>query len=163
MDKESRTLIMTLTSEVRLSNKTLFFSIGHWFTLVRGTSSENITYVILFLKTHCGCSFLPYLLKFCWVSRKFFKTVSLPMTPISGMFGLLWDLIFHGNTTRRGFYYRRGSLPRRGLLPSRGSLTSTGTYEHQGLMGLSSSSERKLRGICASGVSVLGLVPQFEA
>ena len=79
---------MTLTSEVRLSNKTLFFN----RSLVHSSARDQ-------LRKYHLCDFisedtlwvqiLPYLLKFCWVSRKFFKTVSLPMTPISGMFGLL--------------------------------------------------------------------------
>ena len=97
---------------------------------------------------------LPYFLKFAGFPRNFW-TVSLPLTPISEIFGSPWDLIFHRNTTRRGSHYRRGSLPRRGFLHSRGFLTSTGRYEHQGLMGLSSSFGRKLRGIRASGGSML--------
>ena len=60
--------------------------------------------------------------------------MSLPLTPISEIFGPLWDLISHRNTTRRGSHYRRGSFPRRGFLLSRGFLTSIARYEHQGIV-----------------------------
>ena len=88
MDKESRTLIMTLTSEVRLSNKTLFFN----RSLVHSSARDQLRKYHLcdsISEDTLWVQILPYLLKFCWISRKFFKTVSLPMTPISGMFGLL--------------------------------------------------------------------------
>ena len=151
MDKEYRAEILTLTSEVRLSDKTLFFNRSLVHSSARDQFRNYHQCGFISEDTILWVQILPYFLKFCWISRKFFKTVSLPLTPISEIFGSPWDLIFHRNTTRRGSHYRRGSLPRRGFLHSRGFLTSTGRYEHQGLMGLSSSFGRKLRGIRASG------------
>ena len=89
MDKEFRAEFLTLTSEVRLSDKTLFFN----RSLVHSSARDQ-------LRNYHQCGFisedtilwvqifaLPF--KILLDFQKIFKTVSLSMTPISGMFGLL--------------------------------------------------------------------------
>ena len=89
------------------------------------------------------------------------------MTPISEIFGSLWDLISYRNTTRRGSHHRRGSLPKRGFLHMRGSLhehlgtRAPGTSGHIVFLRRGSYAALVLAGGPMSGVcsSVWGLFP----
>ena len=79
---------MTLTSEVRLSDKTLFFNRSLVHSSARDQLRNYHQYGFISEDTIVGADFaLPskILLDF----QKIFKTVSLSMTPISGMFGPL--------------------------------------------------------------------------
>ena len=87
-DKENLAEILTLTSEVRLSDKTLFFNRSLVHSSARDQLRNYHQYGFISEDTIVGADFaLPskILLDF----QKIFKTVSLPMTPISGMFGPL--------------------------------------------------------------------------
>ena len=89
MDKENLAEILTLTSEVRFSDKPYFLN----RSLVHSSARDQ-------LRNYHQCGFisedtilwvqifaLPF--KILLDFQKIFKTVSLSMTPISGMFGLL--------------------------------------------------------------------------
>ena len=71
MDKESRTLIMTLTSEVRLSDKTLFFN----RSLVHSSARDQLRKYHLcdsISEDTLWVQFLPYLLKILLDLQKIF-------------------------------------------------------------------------------------------
>merc|ERR1711867_53180 len=73
MDKESRALIMTLTSEVRLSDKTLLFNRSLVHSSARDQLRKYHLCDSISEDTILWVQFLPYLLKFCWISRKFLR------------------------------------------------------------------------------------------
>ena len=154
MDKESRAQIMTLTFEVRLPDKTLF-SIGHWVTLVRGTSSEIITNVvfisedtILWVQIFCPTissnlldsqkfldSVYPLFLKYLVLSETLFLIEILRgEDPTTGEDLFLGEDSFFREVSSRAVRAPGNRLPLR----------------------------RKLRGIRASGIFCVRSVPQSE-
>ena len=158
LDKENLAKILTLTSEVRFSDKTLFFNRSLVHSSARDQFRNYDQFGLISGDTLLWVQNLPYFYKICWVFQKFLDSVSTIDAYFWNIWYSFWGPNSKRNTTRRGSRHRRGSLPRRGSLHTRGSL-----HEHLGTRAPGISGHivflrgRKLRGICASGGSMSGV------
>ena len=76
MDKEFWAEILTLTSEVRLSDKTLFFNRSLVHSSARDQFRNYHQFGLISEDTLLWVQNLPYFYKICWVFQKFLDSVS---------------------------------------------------------------------------------------
>ena len=76
LDKENLAEILTLTSEVRLSDKTLFFNRSLVHSSARDQFRNYDQFGLISGDTLLWVQNLPYFYEICWVFQKFLNSVS---------------------------------------------------------------------------------------